>query len=75
MRQRSTRRQYLEEYCAALGWSSRKLAGVTGINRTTLLRMRSDPYYPISATDALTLSEALGITVEKLYQEPGGDGE
>lgn len=66
-------RHYLKEYQDRLGFSTRKLSEITQIDRTQLTRIRMNPEYRISATMALTLAGALGITVEQLYQEPGGD--
>ena len=66
-------RHYLNEYIGLLGYSTRQFADVTQIDRTRLTKMRADPEYRISAAEAIVLAQALGITVEDLYREPGGE--
>lgn len=69
-------KHYLNEYMTALGISTRKLSEMTRLDRIRLLRMRSNPEYRIDAAVAIIIAGALGITVEELYQKPGGvDGE
>ena len=65
-------RHYLKEYQAALGVSTVALANITQLDRARLIRMRANPEYRIDAQAAITIAGALGITVEELYQKPGG---
>lgn len=66
-------RHYLKEYQDRLGYTTYRLAEITKIDRVQLVRIRQNPEYRISAVTAMTLASALGITVEQLYQAPGGD--
>lgn len=66
-------RHYMKEYQAALGISTRALAEITRLDRARLVRMRAKPEYRIDAQAAIAIAGAFGITVEELYQKPGGD--
>lgn len=56
----------IKEYREALGWSQEQLARKSGVSRSAVSEAESGAHVP-TLEAALRLSEALGVSMDKLF--------